>query len=537
MFSRVRVFIVASFSFLIILRAPRLLQALAKDDIIPVLGVFKKTWNSEPRRALFFTYIIAQAAVAIGTLDAVAPIATMLYLICYAFVNFSTALLSLLNYPNWRPSWRWYHWSSSLLGTILCVVFMFLMNWIIALISLTVVLALTKYVEWRGAQVEWGDGMFALNLSVAQKNLLVLERRRQVHAKNWRPQIMAFVDIDRNSQLPADPSILSFLGQLRKAGGLSMITTCVDGSLLDRNSAKDVDEYRELLSYMMKEHGVPGFSQVIVSQSPHDAKLTALQSCGVGFLRPNTILLSYPSKWRTTFDEKSCDHFFSLLRSIIAADKTVILLKADNPSFPFPTHQSAVMSSQSTIDVYWIMHDGGILTLLPYLLKKHRIWKKCLLRVFCVAQADDNSIQILKDLRTLLQKFRIDAEARVVELGDYDISEFTYEKTMKMRERSELLSEMKINSEAELLVTAPSASLHTNPTNVNNTSHSWKRRNLLRKEKAEFMNTSVKLNHVILQNSRQACLVFCNLPAPNKRQASVDCKCNFFRYLLNLNVS
>ena len=32
------------------------------------------------------------------------------------------------------------------------------------------------------------------------------------------------------------------------------------------------------------------------------------------------------------------------------------------------------------------MHDGGLLMLLPFLLKQHRTWRKCRLRIFTVAQ-------------------------------------------------------------------------------------------------------------------------------------------------------
>lgn len=44
----------------------------------------------------------------------------------------------------------------------------------------------------------------------------------------------------------------------------------------------------------------------------------------------------------------------------------------------------------------------------------------------------ENLVQSLKFLR-------IDAEAIVLELGDYDISDFAYERTMKIKERQALL--------------------------------------------------------------------------------------------------
>lgn len=68
------------------------------------------------------------------------------------------------------------------------------------------------------------------------------------------------------------------------------------------------------------------------------------------------------------------------------------------------------------IDVWWIVHDGGLLMLLPFLLRQHRTWRHCKMRLFTVAQLEDNSIQMKKDLKTSLYHLRIDAEVEVVEM-------------------------------------------------------------------------------------------------------------------------
>ena len=62
---------------------------------------------------------------------------------------------------------------------------------------------------------------------------------------------------------------------------------------------------------------------------------------------------------------------------------------------------------QGFIDIWWIVHDGGLLMLLPFLLKQHRTWKKCRMRIFTVAQAEDNSIQMKKDLKQFLYQLRL----------------------------------------------------------------------------------------------------------------------------------
>ena len=68
--------------------APRLLQAISKDQIIPFLKTFKTlSGNGEPVRALGITLIISELAVLMGDVDQIAPLLSMLFLMCYGFVN------------------------------------------------------------------------------------------------------------------------------------------------------------------------------------------------------------------------------------------------------------------------------------------------------------------------------------------------------------------------------------------------------------------------------------------------------------------
>ncbi|MEQ2169812.1 hypothetical protein GOODEAATRI_029013, partial [Goodea atripinnis] len=47
------------------------------------------------------------------------------------------------------------------------------------------------------------------------------------------------------------------------------------------------------------------------------------------------------------------------------------------------------------------------------------VWRKCKMRIFTVAQMDDNSIQMKKDLTTFLYHLRIDAMVEVVEMVSF----------------------------------------------------------------------------------------------------------------------
>lgn len=48
----------------------------------------------------------------------------------------------------------------------------------------------------------------------------------------------------------------------------------------------------------------------------------------------------------------------------------------------FPSNSDRL---SGTIDVWWIVHDGGMLILLSFLLQQHKVWKHCHIRIFTVA--------------------------------------------------------------------------------------------------------------------------------------------------------
>lgn len=80
--------------------------------------------------------------------------------------------------------------------------------------------------------------------------------------------------------------------------------------------------------------------------------------------------------------------------------------------------------------------------LLPHLLKQHKVWKGCKTRIFTVAQKEDNSIKMRDDLKMFLYHLRIEAEIEIVELDNTDISAYTYERTMVMEQRMQLLKDI-----------------------------------------------------------------------------------------------
>jgi potassium/chloride transporter 4/5/6 len=563
--------------------APRLLQAIAKDETVPLLRPLVVTAaNGEPRRALFLTYIICQVSVLIGNLDELNPLLSCFFLMCYGFINLACALQTLLKTPNWRPRFKYYHWATSVAGVALCVALMFMSSWLYALISMAIAGALYKYIEYNGAKKEWGDGVRGLALSAARFALLRVEEG-EPHIKNWRPQILVFAKFDMQTLKPKYKQLMSFASQLKTGKGLIMPVTVLQGEYVDLvSTAKTV---KQNMKEAMSMERLKGFSEVVVSDTTLAGLTGLLQTAGVGGLKPNTVIMGWPSGWRTKRsrrEQTSWRIFVDMLRRIAASKMTVIVPKGLQ-FFP-----DSVDKLAGTLDVWWIVHDGGLLMLLPFLLQRHKTWQHCRLRIFTVARIEDNSVQMKEELRRFLYNARIDAEVEVVEMENTDITPYTYERTLIMEQRSQYLSELKLKrTESRTIIeevmepyrqheplrqhpdlpnnffagrrassypndnqenvstpmrssvltenhenvsqqsTPRSSSTDGNPSSPNrNASYKLKptQENVLR------MHTAVRLNEMIQSKSKDARLVVVNLPSPPK-EPNIDSDANYLEFL------
>ncbi|XP_074478027.1 solute carrier family 12 member 7 isoform X2 [Sebastes fasciatus] len=417
--------------------APRLLQAIARDGIVPFLQVFGHgKANGEPTWALLLTAGICEIGILIASLDAVAPILSMFFLMCYLFVNLACALQTLLRTPNWRPRFKYYHWALSFLGMSLCLALMFICSWYYAIVAMAIATCIYKYIEYRGAEKEWGDGIRGLSLNAARYALIRLEEAPP-HTKNWRPQLLVLLNLD-SDQGVKHSRLLSLTTQLKAGKGLTIVGNVLVGTYLTKED--EAKKAEQNIKAAMSAEKTKGFCHVVVSSNLRDGVSHLIQSAGLGGMKHNTVLMAWPGTWRQSNDPQSWKNFIETVRESTAANQALLVAKNVDS---FPTNQDRL--GEGTIDVWWVVHDGGLLMLLPFLLRQHKVWRKCKMRIFTVAQMDDNSIQMKKDLQMFLYHLRLNAEVEVVEMHDNDISAFTYEKTLVMEQRSQMLKQMQLS--------------------------------------------------------------------------------------------
>lgn len=131
------------------LGAPRVLQAMGKDRLIPNLSIFAKGHGKDdnPRNAILASLAIALTAIALGNLNFLAPIITMFFLASYALLNYATFFASDTANPSFRPKFKLSHKYVSLAGAIACVVVMLAINPTASIVAASVLFGIFHYLQ------------------------------------------------------------------------------------------------------------------------------------------------------------------------------------------------------------------------------------------------------------------------------------------------------------------------------------------------------------------------------------------------------
>ncbi|CAG0914294.1 unnamed protein product [Notodromas monacha] len=592
--------------------APRLLAAIAHDDVVPKLGRLVRSGSA--RGPLLVTWFVCQVTVLIGNVDDITPLVSACFLMCYLSVNASCALQSLLRVPSWRPRFRMYHWTLSLFGACLCLTVMLMCSWLYTLLAFSLALAISRLISYRvagllsaGQDVEWvasrsskailpfsstaaftavtlaatlaavdgnggialddleatlwkecqlwaGDGLAGLSLASARAALLRQEGR-PVHPKNWTPTILTLLPSAEAAE--GKEKLFGLLRALTlRTGGVTIVATVVE-------SPDQVPDATDKLRKFMRHGGtkpMSGFVRVVASCQPSEALKVLVQSVGIASLSPNTVAVSMPAT--TDSDDSSArfwPHCVEAIRAAISCGKAVMLVKGlDEPSssrtlmsgdeqdsgqqhhqvLSSNTADDECAESVTTIDVWWIFNDGGILLLLPYLLLQQeqreddresirikRKRKRQELRIFTIARPQDNSIAMKRHLQAFLYELRIPADVFVVEMDETDVSAYAVERTLALQQRRDLLSQLHLHARCDVMAVLDHARtrdccppVSDKPEENNKKDESEDEHEL----QVRRMHTALKLNGVASSFSRNARLVFMNLPSGPGEHESAD---------------
>ena len=87
--------------------SPRTLMALGKHDIIPAAASFARlNRRGEPSTAIMLTALLSLVTLLLGSLDSVAGLLTMFFLITYCMINIAVLSEQTIGIVSFRPTFR-----------------------------------------------------------------------------------------------------------------------------------------------------------------------------------------------------------------------------------------------------------------------------------------------------------------------------------------------------------------------------------------------------------------------------------------------
>lgn len=378
----------------VLLGAPRTLQALGKDKIVP--GIFAKGSGSsnEPRIAMIFSVILAGILLMMGDINFISQLLTMFFLASYGILNFIASMEVLIGNPAYRPKFR-VHWLISLTGSMGSFAVMFLINQIATLTALFIIVIIYIYYTKKGFERNWGDirkGFWASVIEIALSNY----NKYEEHPRNWRPQVAIFENNRKSRSLLAE-----FTSLIVSKNGIVSDYVFIEESLTD--STEKAEEELSLLKAFLLENEMPFIHpEIILTNKDRNAHLIALQSDGVGSFKANTIVSDF------FLDDKSLDNHFRNLSSYEALKKNIILIK----------DQEEEREYDNRIDI-WISGfkaNISMMLLIPFLITKNQEYSDTNINLRMIVRDNKLKKRAEKNISSMLNNARINAHIDVIAL-------------------------------------------------------------------------------------------------------------------------
>ncbi|MCF3649070.1 hypothetical protein [Synoicihabitans lomoniglobus] len=374
-----------------LLAAPRTLQALAQDHVVPfALGKGHGAAN-EPRMALVVSALLAGLCLMAGKLDVIAPVISMFFLTTYGTVNLVAGLSALAANPSYRPTFR-VHWLPCLAGAAGCLFAMFLLSPLATIVAVGCIVGLYLLLKSRQYQTAWGDERSGIWFSLARFGLLKLAASRQ-HVRNWRPVILVLVGNPTNRL-----ALVELANRLEARRGFLFLAQIVTGDwqkLLPRQR-----KLQRQLEDFIRESRLSAVGKTVLADTFEHGVSTLLQVAGVGALEPNTVLMGWSE------DNLREEAFIGSVRRILELERNLLIFaEAELPDYKL----------ERVIDVWWRARaNGSFMLTLAHLWQQGVAGKPFRLRVRRIIESEGGRAEIEAAMKELVRATRFEAEIDII---------------------------------------------------------------------------------------------------------------------------
>ncbi len=391
------------------LGAPRILQSLAADNVFPILRPFARGVGpaSNPRRAVLLSAAIALGTIALGSLNAIATVVGMCFLLSYGLLNYATFIEARANSPAFRPRFRFFNAWLCLAGSVLCLIIGIAISPIAAAIAGAIMVAIYQYLRRAAPDPAWSDSQYAHHFSRVRAHLHEMREGSQ-HPRDWRPHILALCN---------DPEIrarlLTFAAWIEGRSGFTTAVRLVLDPPISWSDARAQAEQQ--LQKEITDAGLSTFALAVTAPNLLEGFRLLVQAHGLGPLRPNTILMSAHEQLGEAAlagDEPPRDALDAALRQ----RQNVILFKATLEAWKTLVDTPP---ENRIIDVWWQDDDATsrLSLLLAHLTTRTPQWEDAVIRVHAIATDPAGATASREKLTAMLEEVRIDAEVDAVEVS------------------------------------------------------------------------------------------------------------------------
>lgn len=381
------------------LGAPRTLQALAEDKIVPSILGKEFGPSREPRLASALTVVIAFIGIWYGSINVIAPILTMICLISYSTLNLATGLEDLMANPSWRPTFP-IHWSLSFLGAGLCIVAMLMINAGAAILAICGIIIMYLLFKRKNVNASWEDIRYGVLMFLSR---IVLYRLswQETSSRSWRPNFLVFTG--NPSEVSCD--LLNFATAITQTKGFLTVASILPK---EESSKEKMQDLEEKVKSMLKEHQIEALICLNQASSFTTGMKRVISHYGLGPLTPNTIVCGGVSQ------EENVPQYLEVLKLAHEEGRNIVVIN-DEPEKHIQT-KLAPHHINGEIHVWWdetSHRNTELMLVLAYMLKKKSIWGKTNIYLFGIAENEQMREKRVEEFEEVIKRNRLKIKIQV----------------------------------------------------------------------------------------------------------------------------
>ena len=370
--------------------APRVLQALSRDRLLPAFFGRGFGASDDPRFASLFCFGVAAAGIVLGDINILAPVLTLFNLSTYGLLNLTAACEELMSNPTWRPSFR-VKAGFSFVGFAGCIAAMFMISPGWTFVALACEAGIYWYVKRRALRARWGDmrtGLMAALVRFAFRRL-----SRDAYAeRNWRPNLLVM------TRLPIQNRKMLELAR-EISDGRSLVTLA---SVLpeEMDEADRAAELRDSILRTAEKMDLEAEVKLLSMPDGWAGMSELIRSYGFGPIVPNTVVLGLP-------EERNVGAFAGIVKQLAERRKNLIAVGDGDED---------VCASGQHVDIWWrgsSNGNGGLMLALACLLQRSDSWSNRKLRVNMIVRRRTPD-EAAAELAEFLRDARLQAETRII---------------------------------------------------------------------------------------------------------------------------